>query len=189
MKIQNSKIKSQNFGFTLIEMIIVVFLVGSLSLVVASLFFGQDKIYHTQMMELGVTNDARMALDDIDAFVRMTDVLVSSQGGYTLGAQTLILQIPSINASSQIIPATYDYVVYSLSGSNLDRIIMPDDASSRVSTTKRVASRVNGLVFTYDNANPNLVKYVTTNITTQEAYPGVPNKSITLSSKSKLRNN
>ena len=181
--------KLQASGFTLIEVIIVVFLVGVLSLVVSKLLMGQDKIYHTQSMELGVTGDARVALDDIDSFVRMADMLVSSQEGFTLGPQTLILQIPSINASSQIIPATFDYVVYRLNGANLDRILTPNALSSRTSGTKRLASRIVSLVFSYDNGNPSLVKNVTTNLTTQESYAGVPTKSITISSKSKLRNN
>lgn len=177
------------FGFTIIEVILVVFLVGILSLVVSKLLTGQEKIYQTQNMELGVTDDARSALDDIDAYVRMADALVSSQGGYTLGSQTLILQILSINASNQIIPATFDYVIYHLNGTKINRIIVPNASSVRPSTTKTLASRVTSLTFGYDNGNPALVKNVTTSLTTQETYAGIPTKSITLSSKSKLRNN
>lgn len=176
-------------GFTLIEVIMVIFLVGALALVVSKLLMGQDQIYHTQNMELDVTGDARSTLDSIDSYVRMADMLVSSQGSYTLGTQTLILKIPAINGSSQIIPATFDYVVYNLSGTNLDRITIPDAASSRSNVTKRVASTVSSLVFSYDNANPSLVENVTTSLTTQESYPGILTKSITISSKSKLRNN
>lgn len=176
-------------GFTLVELIIVVFLVGALALVVGNMFLGQDKIYQTQRMELGVTGDARMALDDIDAHVRAADVLASSYSGYTLGSQTLILKLPAINASGQIIPATFDYVVYALSGANLNRITTANASSSRSSGTKRVASRISGLVFAYDNADASLVKYVTTDLTTAESYAGIPTKSITVSSKSKLRNN
>ena len=179
----------KNSGFTLIELVIVVFLVGALSLVVAKLLFGQDTIYHTQTMELGVTGDARAVLDDVDVYVRMSDTLVASQNGYTLDDQTLILKLPSINASSQIIAGTFDYVVYTLNGTNLDRVTIADAASSRASGTKRLASRVNDFAFTYDNGTASLVKYVTTDLTTQESYAGTPSRSITVSSKSKLRNN
>lgn len=179
----------KEFGFTLIEVILVVFLVGALSLVVSSLFLGQDKIYHTQMMEFGVTSDARTALDDIDAYVRSADVVLATYGSYTTGSQTLILQVPSVNASSQIIPATFDFVVFKLNGSTLNQITTANAASTRVSGTRKLATRVTGLVFSYDNSNKALVKQVTTDLTAEESYPGVPSKSITVSSKSKLRNN
>jgi prepilin-type N-terminal cleavage/methylation domain-containing protein len=176
-------------GFTIIEIILVVFLVGVLSLVVAKLLSGQEKIYQTQNMELGVTDDARSALDDIDSYVRMADALVASHDIYTLGSQTLILQILSINGLNQIIPATFDYVIFDLDGTKINRIIVPNVASARLGSTKSLAFRVSSLTFTYDNANPSLVKNVTTDLTTQETYVGIPTRSIQLTSRSKLRNN
>lgn len=175
-------------GFTLIEVIIVIFMVGMGMLVLTSLFLNQNQVYQSQTAELTVTADARFALDEIDSSVRAADIVATSYSSYTTGTQVLVLQLPSINASNQIISATYDYFVYYLSGSSLLRQIFPNAASSRQASTKKMASNVTGLVFTYDNASMALVQQVTTDLTVQQS-GGRYSRSISLSSKSKLRNN
>ncbi|MBI2356199.1 MAG: prepilin-type N-terminal cleavage/methylation domain-containing protein [Candidatus Doudnabacteria bacterium] len=175
-------------GFTLIEVIIVVFMLGMAMLVLTSLFLNQNQVYQSQTAELNVTADARFALDDIDSSVRAADVVAASYSSYTTGTQVLVLQIPSINASNQIIAAAYDYFVYYLTGSDFFRQIFPNASSSRQATTKKIASNVTGLLFSYDNGDSALVKQVTTDLTIQQS-GGRYNRSITISSKSRLRNN
>jgi prepilin-type N-terminal cleavage/methylation domain-containing protein len=174
-------------GFTLIELVIVIALVGIASFILVDMFIGQNKLYRTQTAELNITNDARMSLDEIDSYVRQAIRTLSSYSGYNSGPQTLVLQIQSVNSSNQLIAGTYDHVVFYMSGSNLMRQVFPDSASSRQSGLKRLASNVAGFTFTYDNADFALVTQITTDITIQES-AGYQDRTITISSKSKLRN-
>lgn len=173
-------------GFTLIELVVVVALVAICSTVLVSLFIGHNRIYRTQTAELDVTGDARQALDDIDSYVRQTNRTLSTYSTYTANAQVLILQIQSVNSSSQLIASTFDDVVYYLNNGNLYRQVFPNPSSSRTAQTKKLAGNVTGLIFTYNNPDYAQVTEVTTNITVQEN-AGVQNRAITTSSKSKLR--
>jgi prepilin-type N-terminal cleavage/methylation domain-containing protein len=173
-------------GFTLIEAVIVVALFAVCSVVLVDLFIGHNRLYKSETAALNITNDARLSLDDIDSYVRQANRTLSSYSTYTAGPQVLILQIQSVNSSNQLVPGTFDDVVFYLTGSNLFRQVFPNAASTRAAVTKKLASSVNSLVFTYNNANYSLVTQVQTDITIQEN-AGVQTRAITLSTKSKLR--
>lgn len=174
-------------GFTLIEMIIVVALIAVLSVVLVSIFISQNKIYQTQTAELNVTGDARLALDDIDSYVRSAKNTAASYSTYTAGPQTLIVKIQSIDSQNSLIAGTFDYVVFYLSSSALYRQIFPHASSSRQASTKKLASNVAALTFTYNNANYDLVSEIASDLTLTQSASG-QNRTIQASSKSKLRN-
>jgi prepilin-type N-terminal cleavage/methylation domain-containing protein len=174
-------------GFTLIEIVIVIALVSVAGMILTEVFIGQNRLYRTETAELNITNDARASLDDLDNYLRQTTRTLSSYSTYSAGPQVLILQIQSVNASNQLIPGAYDNVVYYLSGTDFYRQVFPNAASNRAAQTKRLASNVAGLNFTYNNADYSLVTQVTTDITIQEN-AGIQTRAITLSSQAILRN-
>ncbi len=174
-------------GFTLIEMLLVIVLVVIASGVIVNLFIGQNRLSRLEMAELNITNDARTTLDDVDNYVRSATRVVADHNGYNTGADTLVLQIQSVNASNQLVGAAFDHVVFYLDGTNLYREVFPHASSVRVATVKKLANNVNGLAFTYDNPNFLLAREITTDLTLEED-AGMTNKSITVSSKSTLRN-
>lgn len=175
-------------GFTLIELVIVIAMVAILSVVITSLFIGQNRLYKTQTAELKVNGGARASLDDIDSSARGANRAVASYTSFTASSQVLILEIQSIDALDHLIPATYDYAVYYLYNGSLMRQIYPNASSDRSGGIKKLAENVTGLVFTLDNADYNLATEVTTDLTIQED-AGTQNKSITVSTKSRMRNN
>lgn len=189
MKHIRHDVKLDSKGFMLIEVavvsVILLLIVGFLGYVSAKHFW----IYNSQVAELNIENYARVALDDIDNYVRGAYRVVSSYQTYSTGAQTLILQIPSIDSSNQIIASKYDTVVFYLSGTSLVRQLFPDNSSSRSASTKTLASGVDvdSFAFSFDNADYSLVKQVSTLITIEEGYSN-QQRSITISSKSSLRN-
>ena len=187
MKISNLKSQISNKGFTLIEVVVVIAIFAVCAVVLASLFIGQNRIYKVETAELNVTSDARNALDDIDNYTRLANRTLASYSSYSAGSQVLILKIQSVNASNQLLPTAFDYVVYSLTGSDFSRQIFPDATSARLAQTKKLASKVNSLAFTLNNADFALVTQVATDITVEEN-AGVQNRAITLSSKARLRN-
>ena len=174
-------------GFTIIEIVVVLGIIAICAGILVTLFVDHNRLYKSETAELNITADARIALDDIDNYVRQSNRTLSSYSTFTAGPQVLILQIQSVNASRQLIAGTYDNVVFYLSSGSLLFQVFPNVASTRVALTKKIASNVTNLTFTYNNASFDLVTEVSTSLTILES-AGIQNRSITLSSKAKLRN-
>lgn len=189
MKNSNYNIKQKSKGFTLIEVAVVssilLLVVGFLGYLSVKHFW----IYNSQIIQLNVESDARGALDDIDNYVRGAYRVLSSYGSYTTGSQILILQVPSIDLSNQIIASKYDTIVFYLSGTSLVRQAFPDASSSRSVTAKTLSSgvEVSSFMFSYDNINYSLVKQVSTAMTIKQGSSNYE-RTVTISSKSSLRN-
>ena len=180
---------NNNRGFTIIETTIVILFFVIIAFFLSYLATYQYWIYNNETAELGIANDARTALDDIDNYVRQSNRVLSSYSSYVTGNQVLILQIQSINSSNQLIPGTYDMVVYYLSSNDLLRQVFPNPSSSRLSVTKKLASGVdiNNFTFSYNNLDYSLVTQVTTSLSITQTVGG-QTRSITISSQAKLRN-
>jgi prepilin-type N-terminal cleavage/methylation domain-containing protein len=174
-------------GFTLIELIIVIALVSAGSFVITSMFISQNRLYRSQNAELDVTSQVRFALDDIDNYVRQATRVLPTYSTYTTSSVVLVLEIQSVNASDQLVPGTYDYIVYYLSSGDLMRQTFADPASTRASSTKQVGSGISNLDFTYNNSDLNLVTEVSTSITASEV-AGSQTRSFSNDTKAKLRN-
>jgi len=173
-------------GFTLVEVLVAVVLVLICGGIVAQLFIGHNRLYRVETAELNITNDARVALDDIDNYVLQANRVLASYSTFTSDAQTLILQIQSVNAANALI-AGYDNVVFYLDNGSLYREVFPNGLSARPAGIKKLASNVNDLEFTYNNASFPLVTSVATDISLQED-AGVQTRAITVSSQALLRN-
>jgi prepilin-type N-terminal cleavage/methylation domain-containing protein len=174
-------------GFTLIEALVVMLIMAFALMALVSIFISHARSYRTQNSELEVTNEARVALDDVDNYVRQATRVVATYTTYSSSATQVILQIQSINSSNALIGGKFDYVVYVYSNSVLQRQIFPDASSSRPASTKQLGSHITSLTFTYDNANFPSVTEVDTNLTVSES-AGYQTRSVNYDSKSKLRN-
>ncbi len=180
--------KSQeSAGFTLVEIIVAIGIFAIIILFLPYLGVYHYWIYNTQIAQFDVISDARGTLDDMDSYVRQSNRVISNYLTYTTDSQTLILQIQSIDPSNNLIAGTYDNVVFYLSGSDFFRQVFPSANSKRLAATKKLASNVTEITFSYDNLNYSLVQQVTTTISVQQNL-GKDIKSATLSSQAKLRN-
>jgi len=84
--------------------------------------------------------------------------LVPSQGGYVTTESCIVLKVPSIDDKGDIIDIenNFDYFVYRLNESDLERIVTNVDASSdRANGSSTVASNVDSLSFTFKDENNN----------------------------------
>lgn len=174
-------------GFTLIEGVIVIALFAVLGIVMVSMFISQNRLHKTETANFNITFESRTALDDIDNWIRTANQTLVSHGIYNGGAQTLILQVQSVNNSEQLIAGTFDYVVYYLSNNDLMREVIPNISSIRTAGLKKIASNVSNLVFTYDDVDFAQVTKVDTSLTLTESV-GFQNRTITQNSSAVLRN-
>jgi prepilin-type N-terminal cleavage/methylation domain-containing protein len=174
-------------GFTLVEILVSMVIIVICGIIVTDLFIGQNRIYKVETAELSIGSDARSALDEIDNHVRQAYRTLASYSTYTASNQVLILQLRGLGSNGQILPGVFDIVVFYLDGRDLYREVIPDVTSSRAAITKKVASSINDLDITYNDADFTLVTEVTVDLTAQED-AGVQSRAITVSTVSTLRN-
>ncbi len=170
----NSLKQKQSKGFTLVELVVVVTLSSMILLAMFGLFDWHGKIYSSQQSKVLVVSTARNSMNEIKNYIALASRVLASQvisgTTYTSGASTMVLQLPSINSSDTVIPNTYDYVVFYLSGTKLYEKISANASSARTSRTKVLSEVATVLTFTYDNADFPSVRSVTASLQTQSTY-------------------
>jgi len=138
-----------NAGSTLVEALFAAVIGAAIMGMVMILQVGAQ---HNMVMGLSaaeINSDARLAMDRIVRDVRWATQLetVRTIGGttYLTGDDELILKIPAVDVSGDIIDDEFDYVVYTLDTtdpSRLRKIIDPDSDSSRDSMNQIIAKNI-----------------------------------------------
>lgn len=172
-------------GFSLIEVLIASAIGVVIMTVVVAAYVGGQRNFLTGVAFLDVHSDVRVAMDWIVRDIKWSNEIIPSYGAYTStsGGNELVLSVPSIDASYDIIDATYDTVVYTVSGSDLLRIVVPDAASARIAETHIVANNVNNLTFTWTTGDT-----ITVSLTIRRTILSTRNIDDTLDTTVKLRN-
>ena len=166
------KIGNCKLGFTLIEIIVVIAISIVLILVGSAVFIGNSKFYQNQKGEIAAVNATRAAGDRLSEFARAaTDMLASRQFGaatYTTSATMVVLRVPSIDASGNLIAGAYDYAAFGRDPNNASRLLLVVDGAAgsvRGDRTLEVTDKLSAISLTYDNADPTAAKQVTYTIT------------------------
>jgi prepilin-type N-terminal cleavage/methylation domain-containing protein len=161
----------QSNGFTIIEVIIVLGVSTILMLGLFTLFDWHQKVYVQEEATVRTVGDARSTLNSMGRYIAQgSSILVSHDFNgtvYTTGGNVLVLEVPSVNSSDEIIPATYDYVAYYLDSGNIHQVIDAGSGSTRLSGTKKLASNVLSFSLTYNNGTPSQASNVTIDLQTQ----------------------
>ena len=134
-------------GLSVLELVIAL---GILVLIMGgaiSLDINYNMIFRLGVAYLDMQNNARQTLDWLTNDARWATQIVSAFGGYATSASSVVLQVPSVNAAGLVIDDTYDYIIFRLNGTNVQRIVVVNVASSRDATTKTLASGCTSLVF------------------------------------------
>lgn len=148
--------KTKQSGFTLVEMIITIAItaiVGVALLVILVNSMGLQTAQSNRVMQgLGI-NDS---LSDISNWVRRASVVAegypTTPYTYTSGESVLVLKIPSIDASDNVVDDVYDYVVFVVEDAKLKEKLFPDNLSSRKPVNKILTNNIASVVFSYQNA-------------------------------------
>lgn len=165
---------AQSRGFTLIEVATVVFIFSLIVIALYTVYTNYDKILAQQEIYIDTAGSIGASFNDIRSSVLQADHVVSSHtfSGTTLTSTTtsLVLELPSIDSSGNIVAASYDYVGYYMTGTKLERLSDINAASARTSSSRALSATLNTLSFTYDNVDPASVTNVTVDATTSETY-------------------
>jgi hypothetical protein len=163
-------------GLTFVEMLVSLALMLFIALALATLYFNFDTLVDSQSGQVAAATDAARVMSEAEALVLPADQVLASHtfSGtvYSSSAQTLVLELPSIDSSGAVIASTYDYVVFYQSGSTTTRILSPNASSARKAGTRTLASTLSSLAFTYDSSDFTQVTKVDADIQTVKIVKG-----------------
>lgn len=181
-------------GFTLVEVIVVIFIFVLMSIAITSLFIGQNSLYQFYTAEVASEGSARRIVNRVTELVRTSESVLSSYdfGGtvHSSGSDTLVLRLPTVDSSDQILTNTFDYVVYYLDPSDNTKLfekMEADGQSQRGSVTRLLSESIDNVLFTYDNVDFDKVSEVGLAIETLETFKNTV-ATTTLDILVKLRN-
>ncbi len=185
------RLNKQN-GFTLFEMIIVIFLMAVLLLGLLNMFDWQQKVYNLEQAEIAATGSARNAMNALTFGLAQGSAIVASRniGGtdYSTSSSTVIVQVPSYDSSGNLISGSSDYIVYTADGVSLYQIIDPAVGSDRPASTKLLTGSLETFSLTYNNPSPTAASQVSINLTTRSYYRGNQSVTVNLQQTIFLRN-
>ncbi len=158
-------------GFTLVELIIVLAICTVLMLGFLSLFEWHQKIYTLEQADVRATSAVRTTLNHMSLYIAQGYEIKATRNvsgtDYTTSSNTVILQLPSVNSSGNVIAATFDYIVFYLDDGSIYQLIEAGSGSTRDSGSKLLADNVNAFTLTYNNGDVSLASEVTIDLQTQ----------------------
>src|SRR3989344_4012331 len=170
------ELKKLTKGITLIELLIGLAIFAILILFLANFFVSYYDSFNNLQASNSVSESTGIFINSISNAIRQADSIVSSRvfsgTTYTSNSTTIFLEIPSIDASSNVILGTYDYMVFYLDSSNIYWLVDSNASSSRKSGYQLIASNISSLSFTYDDPIVTSATKVDITITAQKLVKG-----------------
>jgi prepilin-type N-terminal cleavage/methylation domain-containing protein len=146
-------------GFTLLELMIVMSMLGVIMLSVTTLYIANIKNSEDESRRAQLTESLTLATDNLTDDVKNASAIEASYSSYTSGSQTVVLDLPAVDSSHNIIYSgtsfVLDRVVYAYASGALTRSVFPGSGSTRSAVTRKtVLSKITALNFTYPNSPP-----------------------------------
>ncbi len=157
-KIRRSRTAGAPRGMTLVEMLIVVAISALVMIALMSLYMAGQKYFFNQNSRADTIEESRMPMSWISRDIRDADSVhdgTVTAGGATFatGANCLVLDVPSIDATGLIVTGSIDNIVYAYDQTHqqLRRIINPGGGvrqpANRVLADNLVSDGQGGLPF------------------------------------------
>lgn len=168
-----NRIHSPN-GFTITESIIVIGVTVMALIALVNLFLVFNSIYGYQQAFMATAGSAGNAMNAFETAILPADHVLTSHSfsgtTYSSGAMTLILELPAIDSSGNIISGTHDYIAFYSSSATLYRLTVAGAGSTRVSGLKQLSTTLSSLSFSYNDTDFTKVTNVTADIQTQAVF-------------------
>ncbi len=145
--INNKRIAGRENGMTLVEIQFASAIAVLILLAALSLYIFNWRSFALGNAMLNSYANSRIAMEWISRDVRWAAQVVASHGSYATSDNTVVLQVPSIDASGHVIGAHYDYITYQVQSGELHRIVEKDALSSRPNENRIAARNCSSLNF------------------------------------------
>jgi len=130
--------KAYKRGFSLSELLIALFIVILTITLSIQVFISLNYDYQVITTYLTSYIKGRQAIDIISKDCRIAIRILDSFAGYTTATGCLVLKVPSIDSSHDIIDIknNFDYIIYRLYNGDLWKIVIPGTGSARTAQNK-----------------------------------------------------
>jgi hypothetical protein len=170
------KKKPRKSGFSFIEAIFASAILVFVLVAFVVLYINFFKFYNRQQAEMKIGDSARNAVKELQNAALQANKIVASHDFsgtiHSTDQDTLVLEIPSIDGSGNVISGKYDYVVFYKTGENFYKLTQVDAASSRASSLKKLSESVAVLTFTCNNPDLAIANKIDTDIQMQTSFNG-----------------
>lgn len=164
-------INFKNRGFSLVELIIAITIFIIIATLLTLFFVNYYKTYRFQQAGIKLSNFASVGANALQENVRQADKIITTHSfsgvNYTTNSTNLILELPSVDSAGNIINATYDYVLFYISGNSLYKLVQANNSSVRTSGLKKINDNVLNINFVYNNSNLSIANKIDVNMAMQ----------------------
>ncbi len=144
-------------AFSLIETMIVVAIGTSMFIILGFLLTRFNGSIAYEQASSQSSGSASVFMKEVESLAFPADAILQSHtfasGTYASATTTLVLEIPAIDSSGNVIANTYDYAAFYATSTDAYRLLEADALSARTSGTKLLSSPVSSLSFTYGNSD------------------------------------
>lgn len=174
----------RNKGFTLVEFNIASFITLLVVIAVVSLYVSVWRnlaIGNTYLDSYaGSRNASGWMIRDIRCAAQVVEQYPETgTATYETGDHVIVLRVPSIGPSGQVINPGLDYIIYRLQGSDLYRIVQADMSSSRVNENRVIARYCASLTFSSEGVTLSNVTNLST-VNTIAIYLPINKSNVTI---------
>ena len=153
-------VNCQPFGMTLLELVVSIAIGSIMFMILGAVFIGQGRYFAIEDAIAETQYNAFQAVDTVGLFASSASRVLASRTingtAYATGTNTVVLELPSINGSGDVVANAYDYVAIGLDPTNATRFMYDIDAATGTDRTdgKFVkASLVETVIFRYNTVN------------------------------------
>lgn len=161
----------KNQGFSFAESLIAIAILVLVLLAILFVYMNFSRVNSFQQATMKTAESVRTAANEMQKAVLQSRKIAESHSfsgnSYSTDADTLVLEIPAIDGSGNILDGEYDYMVFYTSGTNLYKRVDADADSDRQSGLNQLSDVISSIAFTYDNADLNLASRVNVDIQAQ----------------------
>ena len=161
-------------GTTLVEAVVIVAVSVVVLIALVNLFFVFNMIYGYQQAFIATAGSAGISLNALEASVLPAEAVLVSRSfsgtTYTSGATTLVLALPAVDDSGEMLSGVTDYVAFYASSTEFYRLVEAGAGSVRLSGRTKLSSTLFSVSFTYDNADFTQVRNVTADFETRGTF-------------------
>lgn len=149
-------------GFTLTELLISVAVGAAVGTLLLGIMVNNTGLYYKEASKIQQGVGSNDALASVRTNIKISQYVSSvypeiGTPVYTSGANQLVLKLPTLDSSNNLVADTFDYVIYYISeqgGRNqLHMKLIPDVLSQKKAIDQILSNNVNSVVFDYYDGN------------------------------------
>lgn len=164
-------------GFTLIETSIVAAIFTMIMLVLVTLYINFGHFAQEQRAAIEVVHTAGRIAYEVQNATLAADSIVASHTfsglALTSATDTLVVELPAVDTSDNIVPATYDYIGIYATGTSAYKVTDAAAGSARTSGSVLLSDVLASLEFSYDALSPSLSTSVEVDVETSDDIRGL----------------